>query len=115
MVEGTWQEISKRKQAQRDALIPTEWRLKPLPGPETLNVTSIPRTCGILSPQELDITENYDATALAKAIADRKLKCIDVTIAYCKVWIPTIYKTTSVAWFCIPANLKPREQPLLSS
>ncbi|KAB8556632.1 hypothetical protein FH972_025668 [Carpinus fangiana] len=84
MVEGTWQEISKRKQAARDALIPGEWRLKSVPGPKVLNVTDVPRTCGILSARELDITENYDATALARAIAHRKLKSVDVTIAYCK-------------------------------
>ena len=36
------------------------------------DVTGTPRSCGILSEEELEITENYDAVGLAKAIAARK-------------------------------------------
>ncbi|WAO97250.1 Acetamidase [Fusarium falciforme] len=48
------------------------------------NVTFIPRECGILSPEEIDITENYDATALASAIASKKLKAVSVATAFGK-------------------------------
>ncbi|KAI9726355.1 MAG: hypothetical protein M1828_001629 [Chrysothrix sp. TS-e1954] len=78
-----WQPIAARKQRERDACIPPAWRLKSLPTQST-NVTSIPRTCGILTKEELDITEQYDATSLARAIAERQLQCVDVTRAYCK-------------------------------
>jgi amidase len=45
------------------AKVPEELRL-----PSTIiqnpprNVTGVPRECGILTPEEIDITENYDAT-----------------------------------------------------
>ncbi|KAG6024877.1 hypothetical protein E4U41_001661 [Claviceps citrina] len=49
-----------------------------------INVTGIPRQCGLLSRRELDITENYDATALAGAIASRELTSVDVVSAFAK-------------------------------
>ncbi|UNI17103.1 Amidase [Purpureocillium takamizusanense] len=48
------------------------------------NVTAIPRECGILSPEEIEITETYDATALASAIASRKLTAVAVATAFAK-------------------------------
>lgn len=79
-----YEQIAKEKQAARDALIPSEWKLQQLPSPSTLNVTSIPRECGILTDNELRITEDYDATSLAEAMATRKLTSLEVTTAYCK-------------------------------
>lgn len=37
-----------------------------------------------MTEKEVDITENYDATALAQALRERKLTCVDVTTAFCK-------------------------------
>lgn len=48
------------------------------------DVTSVPRSCGLLTAEELDITENYDATALAAAILERKLTSVAVTTAFAK-------------------------------
>lgn len=48
------------------------------------NVTSIPRDCGLLTAAELDITECYDAAALAQAIRDRKLTAVAVATAFAK-------------------------------
>ncbi|KAF2171234.1 hypothetical protein M409DRAFT_50700 [Zasmidium cellare ATCC 36951] len=49
-----------------------------------LDVTRIPRECGLLTDEELDITENYDLVALSEAIASRKLTSVQVTSAFCK-------------------------------
>lgn len=49
-----------------------------------LNVSSIPRTCGILTANELAITEHYDAVSLAGAIANKQLTAVEVIIAFCK-------------------------------
>lgn len=49
-----------------------------------LDVTGVPRECGILTKEELDITENYDLVALSEAIASRKLTSAAVTSAYCR-------------------------------
>ncbi|KAI7774301.1 hypothetical protein LA080_008988 [Diaporthe eres] len=48
------------------------------------NVTSIPRDCGLLTADELEITESYDATALAQAIRERKLTAVAVATAFAK-------------------------------
>lgn len=44
-----------------------------------------------MTEKEVDITENYDATALAQALRERKLTCVDVTTAFCKARIPFRY------------------------
>ena len=80
-----WQSTSWQKKDQQFARIPNEWRLPQSPPSSVTNYLNIPRECGLLTDKELDITENYDATALAKAIRERKLTCVDVTTAFCKV------------------------------
>ena len=80
-----WELVSKKKKAEQDARIPADWRLSTLPGPEVHNYTEIPRQCGLLTQDELQITEKYDAVALAAAIREKRLKCLDVARAFCKV------------------------------
>lgn len=48
------------------------------------NVSNIPSTCGILSAEEIDITEKYDAVSLLEAIANRKYTAVAVATAFCK-------------------------------
>lgn len=76
--------IAERKQAQREALIPQDWRLRSLPTENVLNVMDIPAKSGILSANEIEITERYDATALAEAIRSKALTSVQVTMAFCK-------------------------------
>ncbi|PSK59228.1 Fatty-acid amide hydrolase 1 [Elsinoe australis] len=52
--------------------------------PPPKNVTGIPRSCGVLSPEEIEITETYDAVGLAAAIATRKYTAVAVTTAFVK-------------------------------
>lgn len=80
-----WQSVSWQKKDQQFTRIPSQWRLPQLPPVNVTNYLGIPRECGLLTEKELDITENYDATALAKAIRERKLTCVEVTTAFCKV------------------------------
>jgi amidase len=82
-----WQLVSWSKKDEQNSRIPQEWRLSSLPPASVTNYMDIPRTCGILSAEEVKITEEYDAVALAQAIKSRKLRCIDVTKAFCKVCI----------------------------
>jgi amidase len=82
--EALWVAIARRKQAERQARIPKAWLLSSSPPPDALDVRSIPGSSGILTPAELAITENYDATALADAIRSRRVTAEQVTIAFCK-------------------------------
>ncbi|KAK3116764.1 hypothetical protein LTR53_002530 [Teratosphaeriaceae sp. CCFEE 6253] len=83
----TWQDIAERKQRQRAERIPKDWLLPSQysNGLESRsNVLGIPRQCGILSPQELHITDDLDATALVAALATGKLTAVAVVTAFCK-------------------------------
>ncbi|TVY48476.1 putative amidase [Lachnellula occidentalis] len=82
--EPLWKPIARRKQAERESRIPQEWRLSSPPPSSTLDVRSIPRTSGILSSKELEITETHDATSLAQAIRSGSLTAEQVAIAFCK-------------------------------
>lgn len=88
-----WRDISKRKKAEQASRIPKDWTIR---SQNAKSFLDIPRNCGILTNGELDITENYDATALAEAIASKKLKCVDVTLAFCKVTICTPFHTPAM-------------------
>lgn len=48
------------------------------------NVTGVPKECGLLTPEEFAITEEYDATALAGLIASKKLTAVAVATAFSK-------------------------------
>ncbi|CAI7606388.1 unnamed protein product [Penicillium pancosmium] len=93
--------IAQRKQSELAASIPSEWQLPTQLIPEGMlspadsitegpkrygrvNVMEIPRTCGILTSKELDITENYDVRGLVSAMTEGRLKSEEVTRAFCK-------------------------------
>lgn len=82
--EAPWKHVARRKKTERHSRIPSAWLLKSLPPPEVLDVRSIPRTCGVLTDEEISITENHDATSLAEALRSRSLSAEQVAIAFCK-------------------------------
>ena len=49
-----------------------------------VNVSDVPRECGLLTLEDIAITENYDAVALAGAIASAQLTATEVTKAFAK-------------------------------
>jgi hypothetical protein len=100
--EPAYVAIAQRKQDALAAAIPAEWRLPAhlIPagmlspaesiteGPKQygrVNVTEIPRTCGILSAKELEITEKYDVRGLVAAMTEGRLKAEEVIRGFCKV------------------------------
>ncbi|KAF1830095.1 amidase [Decorospora gaudefroyi] len=84
-----WRTLAESKRSSVFAKIPKEWLL---PSSQTarytetssLSVLDVPRTCGILTETELEITENYDATDLVNLMAEGKLKSVRVVTAFCK-------------------------------
>ncbi|RAK76779.1 putative general amidase [Aspergillus fijiensis CBS 313.89] len=96
----SYKDISHCKQLQLDAQIPHLWRLEVSQIPpgllstadsitntsqyEAINVMDIPRTCGLLTSDELHITEQYDVRSLLGAIRERKLTAKEVVHAFCK-------------------------------
>ncbi|KAK8138059.1 general amidase GmdB [Apiospora sp. TS-2023a] len=84
----TWQTRVAEKQATQLGKIPKAWHLPSefLTGDETCadGVMDIPAKCGILSAEELHITEDLDAVALAKAVQLGTIKAKLVATAFCK-------------------------------
>ncbi|CAF1410010.1 unnamed protein product, partial [Rotaria sordida] len=69
----------------RDASIPKDSLLgNALPGSSLLDVSNIPRQCGLLSNDEINITENYTATQLVTLMALGQLTAEQVLRAYLK-------------------------------
>jgi len=77
-----WRAIAARKKQEQLARIPQAWRLDP-DCPRT-NPLEVPRTCGILSERELQITEYKYAIALLEDLKTGVLRSVDVVTAFCK-------------------------------
>jgi hypothetical protein len=83
-----WQEIAARKRASVRALIPAQWLIPAAKLEEykksERGVLHVPRESGILSAEEIKITESYDAVALAEELRAGRLSAVDVTRAFSK-------------------------------
>lgn len=73
LVQGVLDKIPK------DLVLPDKYIDNP-----PLNVTGVPRECGLLTREELHITEDHDLVALSEAIASRKFTSVAVTSAFCR-------------------------------
>jgi len=78
--------ISAQKKTQQWARIPESWRIPTnrLPGPEVTNVMHVAVTCGVLDEAEIDITSNFDATALLEELGAGRLTAEQVAVAFSK-------------------------------
>jgi amidase len=76
-----WEKIAEDKKNRIAASIPPAWRIESLPTENS--VMGYPKTSGIMSAEELDITESSAADLVAK-IAAGKLTSVAVTTAFCK-------------------------------
>jgi amidase len=77
----TWQEIAAEKRSRIAASIPQEWRIPSPPSEDS--VIDYPKTSGVLSAEELRITES-NATDLIAKIAAGQLTSVTVTTAFLK-------------------------------
>jgi amidase len=76
-----WQAACTNAQSSVLASIPRKWILLSV-DKTTTDVTSIPRTCGLLTSEQLTITE-LTATALLKKLHTGELTSVEVTEAFC--------------------------------
>lgn len=81
-------DIAKVAQASVYDAIPAKWRLSKetiaaaLPQNGGIKVVDIPRTCGLLTPEQINITEQT-ATELVARMAGGQLTSVQVTEAFC--------------------------------
>ena len=76
-----WEKIAEDKKARIAASIPPEWRLKS--APTEVSVMDYPKKSGIMTAEELAITES-SATDLVTKMAEGQLTSVAVTTAFCK-------------------------------
>ncbi len=81
-----WQKVVNRKRAEREALLPSEWKLTAPSNGTSFSPREVVINSGILSAEELDITDTstYDLTETAKRIASGNLSAEKVVTAFCK-------------------------------
>jgi len=80
--------IAAKRKANVDK-IPEPWRLAErvlanISQTSTFGVLGVPKSCGILSAEELKLTEEYDATDLTAMLREGKVKSEEVVLAFCK-------------------------------
>ncbi|KAJ5574137.1 acetamidase [Penicillium hispanicum] len=78
---STWEQRAAEKRARIDNSIPAEWEIRS--PPTELSVLDFPAASGLLSQQELMITQS-SASDLVHRLSRGELKAVDVTLAFCK-------------------------------
>lgn len=78
----TWSDIASSAQKSLLDSIPAKWRLPQPLDPSLTDVRSVPRTCGLLTENQLEITERT-ASELVAQLREGKLSSVDVTEAFC--------------------------------
>lgn len=83
-MSNTYHDVPARAQAGVLEAIPAKWRLSSaqLKLADDANVMDAPRTCGILTNEQIAITEQT-ATELLSKLATGKLSSVEVTEAFC--------------------------------
>ncbi|KJA17602.1 hypothetical protein HYPSUDRAFT_46228 [Hypholoma sublateritium FD-334 SS-4] len=82
--EPGWKTLaSRKKQALHDA-IPRGWLIPSLPISEHPNVIEVPRTCGLLTARELEITETTDVEVILRNLRTSVWTSLETTGAFYK-------------------------------
>jgi amidase len=76
-----WEKTAQDKKARIAATIPQEWRLKS--EPTEVSVMDYPKKSGIMTAEEIAITESSAVDLVAK-MAQGRLTSVEVTTAFCK-------------------------------
>ncbi|OJI96727.1 hypothetical protein ASPVEDRAFT_120443 [Aspergillus versicolor CBS 583.65] len=77
----SWEAVSKKAQADLLNSLPSKWRIDTKVFSSVTDVTQVPKTCGILTQRQLQITE-LTATELGRRIRSRQLKAVEVLEAF---------------------------------
>ncbi|TFY81574.1 hypothetical protein EWM64_g2435 [Hericium alpestre] len=80
---NNWQELIADKKRRQQESIPKEWIVQ-IPPDDVLDVTDVPRECGLLTAKELEITELDDVPLLLKKLASAEWSAVEVTTAFAK-------------------------------
>lgn len=98
-----WEDIVKRKRAERDALLPQEWKLKAPPNTTAFSPLNQVINSGLLSSEELEWTDTkkYDATTMLQRLSSGEITAEKLVTAFCK----RATAATSLANFLTEVNI----------
>jgi amidase len=85
----SWQDVAEKYRAGALAKIPESWRLpakiiSTISSSSDRSVLHIPRSCGLLTEEELTLTESYDVVSMVEMLATGKVSSVALTRAFCK-------------------------------
>jgi amidase len=80
-MSSNWEQLAADKRKRLAKTIPQQWRVREVPRKDS--VIDYPRTAGILSKRELEITE-LSVTQLVSKLTSNSLSAVEVTPAFCK-------------------------------
>lgn len=83
MTVAKWEERAAAKKRHQQESLPKQWILADLPDKNQLDVSEFPRTCGLLTSREVEITESHINIILAN-LASRIWTAVEVTTAFSK-------------------------------
>lgn len=79
----TWQDRCKTRKRLQIASIPKDWLIE-LPTDDQRDVRDVPRTCGLLTPRELEITDTFDVDILLLNLRTGVWSAVEATTAFYK-------------------------------
>ncbi|EIW64700.1 general amidase [Trametes versicolor FP-101664 SS1] len=79
----SWEEQVADKRRRLLASIPPAWIISPVPD-DQLNVLDVPKTCGLLTDRELEITGTTDVSLILRKLATAEWSAVEVTTAFSK-------------------------------
>lgn len=83
MPEQDWKALCAERKQRQLGLIPKEWTIT-LPPDSQRNVLDVPRTCGLLTARELDITDTVNVAILLDNLRTGQWSSVEVTTAFYK-------------------------------
>ncbi|KAI0638878.1 general amidase [Trametes polyzona] len=78
-----WKALCAERKQRQLAQIPKEWSISPPPN-EQRNVLDVPRTCGLLTARELEITDTVNVAILLDKLRTAQWSSVEVTTAFYK-------------------------------
>ena len=103
-VVPTWKVEAEKFKADLRAKIPPQWILPKSTYPLPSNASTLTSTCGILSPEEYEITQQ-SASTIHQWVISKKYTAVEVTIAFAKAAAIVHQATNCLMDFSLEAAL----------
>lgn len=81
--QENWQTLCAQRKAKQLESIPKEWLITQ-PPEEQRNVQDVPKTCGLLTEREVEITDTIDIDIILGKLATGSWTSVEVTLAFYK-------------------------------